>query len=426
MTKANANENQKTTPNVGILIILSSIPFIMVLGNSMLIPVLPTIGKELGISTFQVSLLITLFSIPAAIVIPIAGILADHIGRKKVIIVSLIIYGVGGLLGGIASIWQGGSYIFLLIARIIQGIGAAGTAPIAMVLAGDLFKKGERSKALGIIESSNAMGKVLSPIFGSLLAAITWYTMFFVFPIFTIPVAIGLWKLIEEPASKEEPLPINQYKKRIVKTFKRQGRWISVAFLAGLLIFFTTFGVLFYLSDLLEKRYGLDGLIKGFVIAIPVLFLAATAYWTGAYVKNHPRMMKRLIMTGLIIITASVAAMPWFTNAIITIILSSLIGAGTGFIVPCLNTLITSAVGLQERGIITSLYGSVRFFGVALGPPVFGALANRPVVLFLSVAAAMGVVTVLAGFLIHRPQHLRGKDGHSRVLLRKRRFHPAT
>ncbi|TCS96398.1 MFS transporter [Hazenella coriacea] len=426
MTTANLNKKQKTTPNAAVLIVLSSIPLIMVLGNSMLIPVLPTIGKELGITTFQVSLLITLFSIPAAIVIPIAGILADRLGRKRVIVVSLIIYGIGGLLGGIASIWQGGSYLFLLIARIIQGIGAAGTAPIAMVLAGDLFKKGERSKALGIIESSNAMGKVLSPIFGSLLAAITWYAMFFVFPIFTIPVAIALWKLIDEPALEQKPLPLVQYKERIFKTFKRQGRWISITFLAGLLIFFTTFGVLFYLSDLLEKRYGLDGLIKGFVIAIPVLFLAVTAYWTGSYIKNHARMMKRLIMIGLITITASVAAMPWFSGAVMTIILSSLIGTGTGLIVPCLNTLITSAVGIQERGVITSLYGSVRFFGVALGPPVFGALTNRPIVLFLSVAAAMGIVTVLAGLMIHRPQHLRGKDGHSRVLLRKRRFHPAT
>jgi ACDE family multidrug resistance protein len=201
MPEATQVTTEQETPKTSALITLTSIPLIMVLGNSMLIPVLPTISSVLGVSSFQVSLLITLFSIPAAIVIPIAGILSDRIGRKKVILISLILYGVGGLLAGIASVWKGGSYGFLLAARIIQGIGAAGTAPIAMVLVSDLYTKENRSKALGIIEASNAMGKVLSPILGSLIALITWYAMFFAFPLLCVPAAIALWFLIKEPAA---------------------------------------------------------------------------------------------------------------------------------------------------------------------------------------------------------------------------------
>lgn len=64
--------------------LLSLVPFIMVLGNSMLIPVLPRIKESLRISQFWVSLLITAFSIPAGLVIPLAGMLSDQIGRKKV------------------------------------------------------------------------------------------------------------------------------------------------------------------------------------------------------------------------------------------------------------------------------------------------------------------------------------------------------
>ncbi len=51
----------------------------------MLIPVLPTIQSDLKISPLQVSLLITLFSIPAGIIIPLSGILSDRYGRKRVI-----------------------------------------------------------------------------------------------------------------------------------------------------------------------------------------------------------------------------------------------------------------------------------------------------------------------------------------------------
>src|SRR5579884_47228 len=118
---------------------ISSIPLVMTLGNSMLIPVLPSIEKELSISSFQSSLIITVYSIVAIILIPIAGYLSDHIGRKKVIIPSLIITAIGGFISGWAS-WKLDSFWLLLIGRALQGVGAAGAFPIVLPLVGDMFK----------------------------------------------------------------------------------------------------------------------------------------------------------------------------------------------------------------------------------------------------------------------------------------------
>lgn len=56
---------------------LSTVPLIMVLGNSMLIPILPKMKSVMDITQFQTSLVITLFSIPAGLTIPIAGFLAE-------------------------------------------------------------------------------------------------------------------------------------------------------------------------------------------------------------------------------------------------------------------------------------------------------------------------------------------------------------
>ena len=419
-----ASKEKGQMPKAAVLMTLSAIPFIMVLGNSMLIPVLPTAEKALNVNSFQVSLLITLFSIPAAIVIPIAGILADRIGRKKIVFYSLLLYGLGGLLAGFSSVFQGGSYTFVLISRIIQGIGAAGTAPIAMVLLGDLFQGESRSKSLGILEASNAFGKVLSPILGSLIALITWYAMFFVFPLLCVPVAIALWKVIEEPSKNEEPQPLREYKSHIYKVLQRRGTWLIVTFLSGALMMFTMFGVLFYLSDFLEETYRIDGIIKGFILAVPLLALCLTAYFTGAHVKEKTHQMNKLIVIGLIITTIATAAIPWWKNAYWLIACSFAIGVGSGLILPCLNTLITSAVGMQERGIITSLYNSVRFFGVALGPPVFGALSPHPYLLFLGLATILFVMIFLTRKFIDRPQRLRGKGGRTRLLLRKKKLSP--
>ena len=56
-----ASKEKGQMPKAAVLMTLSAIPFIMVLGNSMLIPVLPTAEKALNVNSFQVSLLITLF-----------------------------------------------------------------------------------------------------------------------------------------------------------------------------------------------------------------------------------------------------------------------------------------------------------------------------------------------------------------------------
>lgn len=98
----------------------------MTLGNSMLIPILPTIEKKLHISSFQVSMIITIYSIVAILLIPIAGYLSDRWGRKMVMVPSLLIAAIGGAITGWVSWKVDNPYIWILIGRAIQGIGAAG------------------------------------------------------------------------------------------------------------------------------------------------------------------------------------------------------------------------------------------------------------------------------------------------------------
>src|SRR5690606_39020200 len=123
-------------------------------------------------------------------------------------------------------------------------------------------------KSLGMIEAANAMGKVLSPILGSLLAMIIWYAMFFAFPLLCIPIAVSLCFFVRD-LSKLDPPPYSEYIRQIQKIWQRHGRWMLVAFFVGLITMFTMFGVLFYFSEYLETTLKTDGLLKGLVLAIP-------------------------------------------------------------------------------------------------------------------------------------------------------------
>lgn len=391
-------------PKASVLAALSGVPFIMVLGNSMIIPVLPDIKGALDLTEFDVSMIITLFSVPAGLIIPLAGFLSDRFGRKVVIVPSLILYGLGGVVAGLAGGYldRGTAYSAILGGRIIQGIGAAGTAPIAMALCGDLFTGKERSKSLGIIEAANGFGKVLSPVLGSLVGLIAWYATFLFFPAVVIPIAIGVWLLIKEPESNRTKQSIGEYLQSIKKIFKKKSAMLLTSFLAGMTSLLLLFGVLFFLSEYLESRYGLKGVVKGLALAIPVLFMSSTSYVTGTLIKKKLKLIKWLVFAGLALISVSLAVLGIFNrNTILFFVAISVAGVGTGLTLPCLNTIITSSCQAQRRGLVTSLYGSVRFFGVALGPPAFGLLMgyNRSL-MFWSAASLAGVAALLSVFLI--------------------------
>src|SRR5690625_6245820 len=139
----------------------------MTLGNSMLIPILPLMEKKLEISKLQSSYIITVYSIVAILFIPIAGYLSDRYGRKKVMVPALILTGIGGLIAGFAAWKMDNAFIVVLLGRILQGIGASGAMPVVIPLVSDMFEQEEKASAtLGIIETSNTIGKVLSPILG--------------------------------------------------------------------------------------------------------------------------------------------------------------------------------------------------------------------------------------------------------------------
>ncbi len=383
---------------------LATVPLVMVLGNSMLVPILPDVEKRLGVSGFQSSLVITLFSVTAGLFIPIAGYLSDRYSRKAIILPSLAVYGAAGVLAGFAAVWE--NYPLLIGSRALQGLGAAGTAPIAMALVGDLYKDGAESEALGIIEASNGTGKVISPILGSLFALIVWYAPFFAFPVFCALSLLAMMFMIKEPKGKRAHPKLGVYIRNIGTIFRKQGKWLIPAFVTGSLGLFNLFGVLFFLSDMLEKPpYSIDGVAKGGILAIPLLGLVITAYTTGRVIKNNGKLMRILMNVGLLLMVGSLTLSIWLHgNLYILLGLLTLSSVGTGLLLPCLNTLITGAVDRAHRGMITSLYSSLRFLGVAFGPPIFGWLVGISIeILFTTVAVLSAAALAFAFFMIKPP-----------------------
>ncbi|QGQ99029.1 MFS transporter [Paenibacillus psychroresistens] len=384
---------------------LASIPLIMTLANSMLIPVLPLMQKELHISSLQASLIITVYAAVSIVFIPVAGYLSDRWGRKKIIIIGLSIATIGGCISGFVA-WFGNDHVYLIIllGRFIQGIGAAGAFPIVLPLVGDMLESEEEvSKGLGMIETSNTFGKVISPILGSVLALIVWYFPLAVIPficLISIAAVLILVKVPKKDNKEQSNSSVKEFITSIKKLLLEKGLWVYTVFAIGCISMFILFGFLYYLSTILEDTYRIYGVWKGTLLAIPLSAICLASFLTGKFVgKSRPR-MKWCTFVGAVLLLASMLLIALLSTKSLFILITLLFisSAGIGIMLPCLDAFITEGIEKKQRGTISSLYSSMRFIGVALGPLITALFLNKSMLLFYSfalLALICGILTLV-------------------------------
>ena len=387
------------------IIAIASVPLIMTLGNSMLIPILPLMEKKLDISKLQSSYIITIYSIVAIFLIPIAGFLSDKFGRKVVMIPSLIITGVGGIISGWAAWQMESAFLWIIIGRILQGIGAAGAFPIVLPLVGDLFKsEKDVSTSLGLIETSNTFGKVLSPILGSLLAGLIWFLPFFSIPVFSLISVLLIIFLVKKPRAESQDISFGRFVKNTKEIFIEHWKWLLAVFIIGAILMFILFGLLFYLSSILEDKYGYDGIKKGFLLAIPLAALCIASFTAGKVIKDSLIRMKWITFSAMVLAGAAVAATAISDQFIYLIIVFSICGIGIGAALPCLDAILTQSIEKEMRGTITSIFSSMRFAGVAAGPPVIALLMKGNNTKMILLLAGLSLLGALLAFIAIKPE----------------------
>jgi MFS family permease len=173
------------------LAILSCIATMVMYAETMLIPAIPDLIGHFHVSYSMSSWILTSYLIAGAVMTPIAGKLSDIYGRKKILLIIMVIYAIGVSLAGFAS-----DIYFMIFARAIQGIGMS-MFPIAFGMIRDQFPREKISIGQGVITSMFASGAVIGLTVGGIIVEdYGWqYTFFTIIPI-AIALLLIIWRFI--------------------------------------------------------------------------------------------------------------------------------------------------------------------------------------------------------------------------------------
>jgi EmrB/QacA subfamily drug resistance transporter len=160
-----------------------------ILGSSMAfidetaLPVaLPAIQEALGATAVDAQWVVAAYTLFLASLVLIGGSLGDHLGRRRV-------FSIGVVLFALASVWCGLSQSpeQLIVARVIQGVGAALLVPNSLAIIGASFEEERRGKAIGTWTSLTSVTLILGPVLGGYLAEnVSWRGVFFI----NVPLAV--------------------------------------------------------------------------------------------------------------------------------------------------------------------------------------------------------------------------------------------
>ena len=184
-----------------LIVAIISIPtFMEVLDTAIANVALDHIGGSLAVSTDQATWVLTSYLVANAIVIPISGWLSDAIGRKRYFLASIALFTAASFLCGIAP-----NLTTLVIARVLQGIGGGGLAPVEQSILADTFPPEKRGMAFAAFAIVVVVGPVLGPTLGGYIVEYsTWHW------VFLINVPVGIAAIVLVTIFVDEPEQVTQ------------------------------------------------------------------------------------------------------------------------------------------------------------------------------------------------------------------------
>lgn len=284
-------EKSAEKPTMLFIIVMGALSAFGPLAIDMYLPALPTVKEELQATTSATQLTLTFFMIGLAVGNIIAGTLSDSIGRKKPLVVAMVLFTLSSIFCAIAP-----NVEVMMLARFIQGMSGGAGVVISRAIASDLYRGNALTKFMATLMLVNGAAPVLAPVIGGvILTFTTWRVMFFIL------MAFGILMLIGSIVQIKESLPVEARSKASFRTIFNDYRLLltTPTFIVPALIQGTTFAVFFgYLSAspfIIQNIYGYTPQQYSYIFAGLACGLIVMAQLTGKLVDYiHPQKLLRI------------------------------------------------------------------------------------------------------------------------------------
>ena len=335
-------------------------------GFGIVVPILGRYAERFGASGLEVGLLFASFSLAQLVFAPLLGRLSDRIGRKPVIMISLLGTAVGSFVTGAA-----GALWVLFLGRILDGASGASVA-VAQGAVTDLAPPSERPRLLGLLGAAFGVGFVVGPALGGLASLGGEHIPFFVAGTVALINAIVAWRRLPET----RPADVRQAARDAAKsdTKAKVRLWgLAVAGFSAI-VAFSGFEATF--SLLAGDRFRLtEGGIAAIFVGVGVVLVAVQ----GGLIRpiNAKLGTQRSLQVGLVLNSAGLIVLSAAENWTLLIVALALLTVGQGLVTPNLSSLVSGRVPDHRRGEALGFQQGVNAFGRVAGPAIAGVLYDH-------------------------------------------------
>jgi len=338
--------------------------FVDLLGFGILIPILPTFAKkELFVDETAIGIAIAIYSLTQFFFNPVFGNLSDKYGRKKIIVICLLLNAIGYVLFAYTH-----SYVMLLVSRVVAGIGGSSIG-VAQAYIADVTKPENRSKGMGIIGAAFGLGFVFGPLIGGVLSKYGYYVTGMVSAFFSIGAFILTILFLPETQPVKDQSVIKPRKLIDFASLYILSKKKDLAILM-ILFFILTFSVsnIYGTFALLGfKIYHFTDMQNGYMFGIVGLSSAIVQGGLVAKISKYFSQLK-LISIGAFCMMIGLGLIPFGGTFLRLSVIVIILSLGTGSLQPTLLSLISEVTSEAEQGITLGFNQSLSAFARVLGP----------------------------------------------------------
>lgn len=363
--------------NRGAILLLMINIFLIFTGIGLVIPIMPTYMNELHISGSVVGLLVAAFSLTQLVFSPLAGKLSDKMGRKKIIVVGMLVFAVSEWLFGFSN----GAFM-LFIARMLGGIGGALIMPAVMAYTADVTTMKDRAKGMGFINAAITTGFIIGPGVGGYIAEFGIRVPFYGAAIAGLIAAVVTLIILPESKRKQATEKPHNPSETVASPEKKTNIFRQVLqsyrepyFLSLIIILVVSFGLSNYetvFGLFVDHRYGFTAKDIAFIITFGSIAGAVVQFTVFGWILNTFG-EEKVVSFCLLVASISIALTLLVSVYWLIVLVTFIVFLSIDILRPTISTQI-SRMADDQQGYIAGLNSAFTSFGNIVGPIIAGLL----------------------------------------------------